>query len=354
MHALAAGLAALLFGAMLWPLRRQRGGSALLVVAVLALGVAAAALYALVGTPRALLAQNREAPRNLEDGVAQLQAALAKDPTRADGWALLARSQMSLGRPTEAAAAFARAVQLAPDEPQLLVQAAEARALAAPQRQFDDQGIAWLRHALQVEPNGERAAWFLGIAQRQRGQHAEAAATWEALLPRVDAATAAALRPQIDAARADAGLPALPAPAATPATATATASGPGATATGAQAAPASAAALTVTVALDPQFAARVRLRGDASVFVIARVPGGPPMPVAVQKHPLQSLPLRVTLSDADSPMPTQKLSQLRQVQVLARLSNSGNALRQEGDLESAPVTVTLPAATPVELVIGTP
>ncbi|MBN6100741.1 tetratricopeptide repeat protein [Xanthomonas sp. CFBP 8703] len=353
MHAAAAVLAALVFGAVLWPLRRSRGGAPLLAVAALALGVAAAALYALVGTPRALQAQNREAPRNLEDGVAQLQAALAKDPGRAEGWALLARSQMSLGRPNEAAAAFARAVQLAPDEAQWLVQAAEARALATPQRQFDAQGVAWLRHALQVEPNNERAAWFLGIAQRQRGQHAEAAATWEALLPRVDAATAAALRPQIDAARADAGLPALPAAAPT-ATATAAASATAAPNPAASSASAAAGTLTVAVSLDPDFAARVRLRGDASVFVIARVPGGPPMPVAVQKHALQSLPLRVTLSDSDSPMPTQKLSQLKQVQVLARLSNSGNAMRQEGDLESAPVTVTLPTATPVELVIGTP
>ncbi|MGL0786729.1 tetratricopeptide repeat protein [Xanthomonas translucens] len=353
MHAAAAVLAALVFGAVLWPLRRGHGrcDAALLGVAVLALGMAAAVLYALVGTPRALRAQNREAPRNLEDGVAQLQAALAKDPNRAEGWALLARSQMSLGRPNEAATALARAVQLAPDEAQWLVQAAEARALATPQRQFDAQGVAWLRHALQVEPNNERAAWFLGIAQRQRGQHAEAAATWEALLPRVDAATAAALRPQIDAARADAGLPALPAAApgaAAPAQASATA------AANAASAPASAAVgtLTVSVSLDPGFAARVRLRGDASVFVIARVPGGPPMPVAVQKHSLQSLPLRVTLSDSDSPMPTQTLSQLKQVQVLARLSNSGNAMRQEGDLESAAVTVTLPTARPVELVIG--
>ncbi|MCS3360492.1 tetratricopeptide repeat protein [Xanthomonas translucens] len=353
MHAAAAVLAALVFGAVLWPLRRGHGrcDAALLGGAVLALGMAAAALYALVGTPRALQAQNREAPRNLEDGVAQLQAALAKDPNRAEGWALLARSQMSLGRPKEAATAFARAVQLAPDKAQWLVQAAEARALATPQRQFDAQGVAWLRHALQVEPTNERAAWFLGIAQRQHGQHAEAAATWEALLPRVDAATAAALRPQIDAARADAGLPALPAAApgaAAPAQASATAEA------NAASAPASAAVgtLTVSVSLDPGFAARVRLRGDASVFVIARVPGGPPMPVAVQKHSLQSLPLRVTLSDSDSPMPTQTLSQLKQVQVLARLSNSGNAMRQEGDLESAAVTVTLPTATPVELVIG--
>ncbi|XQA70978.1 tetratricopeptide repeat protein [Xanthomonas sacchari] len=341
MSAAAVALAALVFAVVLWPLRSRGRNGAVLAVAILALGVATAALYALVGTPRALQAQNREAPRTLEDGVKQLQAALAKDPNRADGWALLGRSQMSLGHNAEAAAAFARAVRLAPEQAPLLIEAAEARAMANPQRQFDDQALAWLQHALQLAPGSERGAWFLGIAQRQRGQDAAAAATWEALLPRVDAATAAALRPQIDAARSAAGLPALPAA--------------GATATTAQDAKASArTGLTVAVSLDPAFAARVRLRGDASVFVIARVPGGPPMPVAVQKHPLQALPLRVTLSDADSPMPTQKLSQLKQVQVIARLSASGNAMRQEGDLESAPVTVTLPATAPVELVIGKP
>ncbi|KMM77329.1 cytochrome C biogenesis protein [Xanthomonas sp. NCPPB 1128] len=344
MSAAAVALAALVFAVVLWPLRGSGRNGALLAVAVLALGVATAALYALVGTPRALQAQNREAPRTLEDGVKQLQAALAKDPNRADGWALLGRSQLSLGHAAEAANAFARAVQLAPEQAPLLIEAAEARALANPQRQFDDQALAWLQHALQLAPGSERGAWFLGIAQRQRGQDAAAAATWEALLPRVDAATAAALRPQIDAARSAAGLPALPAlPAA------------GSAAAAAQDAKAPASSgLAVAVSLDPAFAARVRLRGDASVFVIARVPGGPPMPVAVQKHPLQALPLRVTLSDADSPMPTQKLSQLKQVQVVARLSASGNAMRQEGDLESAPVTVTLPATAPVELVIGKP
>ncbi|WP_295973035.1 cytochrome C biogenesis protein [uncultured Xanthomonas sp.] len=338
MSAAAVALAALVFAVVLWPLRGGGRNGAVLAVAILALGVATAALYALVGTPRALQAQNREAPRTLEDGVKQLQAALAKDPNRADGWALLGRSQMSLGHNAEAAAAFARAVRLAPEQAPLLIEAAEARAMANPQRQFDDQALAWLQHALQLTPGSERGAWFLGIAQRQRGQDAAAAATWEALLPRVDAATAAALRPQIDAARSAAGLPALPA-------AGATAQPDKAPAT---------AGLTVAVSLDPAFAARVRLRGDASVFVIARVPGGPPMPVAVQKHPLQALPLRVTLSDADSPMPTQKLSQLKQVQVIARLSASGNAMRQDGDLESAPVTVTLPATAPVELEIGKP
>src|SRR3546814_14513155 len=110
--------------------------------------------------------------------------------------------------------------------------------------------------------------------------------------------------------------------------------------------------LTVKVSLDPDFASRVRLRGDASVFVIARIPDGPPMPVAAEKHLLQDLPLTITLDDGDSPMPTQKLSDLEEVEVFARLSSSGEAMRQEGDIDSKPVRVALPATAPVELVIG--
>ena len=134
---------------------------------------------------------------------------------------------------------------------------------------------------------------------------------------------------------AAAGLPPLPAGAA-----------------GAAATPAGAHALTVKVALDPSFAERVRLRGDATVFVIAREPGGPPMPVAVEKRGVAELPFSATLDDGDSPMPTRKLSQLREVDLVARLSESGVANTQDGDIESKPVRVALPAKGPVELVIG--
>jgi cytochrome c-type biogenesis protein CcmH len=77
------------------------------------------------------------------------------------------------------------------------------------------------------------------------------------------------------------------------------------------------------------------------------------MPVAVERHTLQDLPLDITLDDGDSPMPTQKLSAMRDIEVLARISASGDAIPQAGDLESAPMHVTLPSKTPVELTIGT-
>jgi len=114
---------------------------------------------------------------------------------------------------------------------------------------------------------------------------------------------------------------------------------------------AKAGSLAVHVSLDPAFAARVRLRGDATVFVIARAVGGPPMPVAVEKRSVQELPFEATLDDSDGPMPTRKLSALQEVEVFARMSMGGDATPQPGDLQSKPVRVHLPATAPVDLVI---
>jgi cytochrome c-type biogenesis protein CcmH len=75
------------------------------------------------------------------------------------------------------------------------------------------------------------------------------------------------------------------------------------------------------------------------------------MPVAVERHAASELPLTATLNDRDSPMPTGKLSAQREVEVIARVSQAGNAMPQAGDLESKPVRVTLPAKAPIALAI---
>lgn len=318
---------------VLWPLWRE---SRMLVLGgVAALGLATFALYRVTGAPASIDQVASKTPVSLDAAIAELRTELKRNPNQPEGWQLLGKTLASEGKSVESSEAFAQAVKLLPDDPNLLVEAAQARLYASPDRKLDSQAIAWVKHALTQQPGHQRATWLLGISQRQNGQPAEAAKTWEPLLSQVDPATAATLRKQIDDARREASLPPLPANAVEPATRTA-----------------SANTLTVKVALDPDFASRVRLRGDATVFVIARIPGGPPMPVAVEKHSLQDLPLALTLDDGDSPMPTQKLSALKEVELIARLSASGDPMRQEGDLESKPVRVTLPAAAPVELVLG--
>ncbi|MCY1251449.1 hypothetical protein D9M72_652130 [compost metagenome] len=63
------------------------------------------------------------------------------------------------------------------------------------------------------------------------------------------------------------------------------------------------------------------------------------------------MPLRIRLDDGDSPMPTATLSSLKEVEVFARLSASGTASRQEGDVDSKPVRVTLPHKGTIKLVL---
>ena len=216
-----------------------------------------------------------------------------------------------------------------------MAEAAESRALAADNRRFDDTAIDLLQRALQVQPMHQRSRWFLGIAQRQRGQHADAAATWEPLLGIVDPTTAAPLRAMSICSRKEAGLPPLPAAvAAAPAPGAATGPGPG---------------ITASVSLDPQLA--MRLPEGAVVYVIARQLEGPPMPVAVERLPVSALPTVVTLDDGDSPMPTLRLSQLDTVEVVARVSMRGDAAAQAGDFTSAPVHAAPGAQSRIALLI---
>ena len=222
---------------------------------------------------------------------------------------MLADAYARAGRHAEARDTWDEVLRRAPDEPDYLAAAAEARAQADAEHRFDARAVEYLQRALKRAPYHQRARFYLGIALRQQGKAAEAAQTWEPLLAALGPDEGATLRSEVDAARRDAGLPPLPAP---------------------EPAEPGANALTVTVALDPAFAARVRLRGDATVFVIARQPDGPPMPIAVEKHTVAELPLKIVLDDADGPMPTAKLSSLHDVEVVARISESGTPMRQPG------------------------
>lgn len=312
--------AALVLGVLGWVLRPLWKSRPLpTAVAIGLLAACIGLLYQVVGTPAAFDPAQREAPGTVEEAIQRLEQDLQRDPNQIDGLRLLGNAYLQTGEPAKARDAFARAVKLAPDDPDLLVEAAQGRAMAAPGRRFDETAIALLRDALELQPMHQRGRWFLGIALRQRGEHADAAATWEPLLDIVDADTARALRPQVDAARADAGLPPLQS---------------------SDTVPPAPGALRVQVRIDP---ALLQETGEGAVFVIARKTDGSPMPVAVERHAIETLPATVVLDDSDGPMPTQRLSTLGEVDVVVRLSRSGDAAKQAGDIESPPLRVSLPS-----------
>ncbi|MEL1264147.1 tetratricopeptide repeat protein [Pseudoxanthomonas putridarboris] len=313
--------------AVLWPLWRDARG--LVLGGVAALGIATFALYRVVGTPAALQPDATAAmPATLDDAVAQLEAELEKNPDEPEGWRLLGKSYAALERHADAQKAFDRAVQLLPGDADLLVETAQAHLFNHPEKKLDDAAVKLLEQALEINPAHQRGRWFTGVAQRQNGQPAEAAKTWEPLLAQVDASTATTLRTQINEARAEAGLPPLADTAPTDA---------------------DAALLTVTVDIAPELKAKLA-PGD-TLFVFARQVGGPPMPVAARRVPAGAFPMTIALGDGDSPMPTMKLSQLPQVQLVARVSKAGDVTAQAGDLEATPVAAEVKAGNRYALTI---
>lgn len=318
--ALAALITVIALVAVLFPL--WKSSRSIFLAALVTLGIGAIALYRLVGTPAAIELPPQQVaagmPQDLDTAVKQLEDALARNPNEVEGWSLLGRSYLSMERYADAKAAFAQALALAPDNPDVLVENAQARLYADPRKQLDDEGVALLQRALAIAPEHQRARWFLGVSQRQQGKPGDAANTWEPLLAKVDGNTAVTLRAQINEARAEAGLPALAAPAA-------------------DAGDAADALVHVRVEIAPELL--VKVGAQDTLFVFARQRGGQPMPVAAKRLPASGFPIRVGLSDADSPMPTLKLSQVQEVELAARVSKAGDVMAKPGDLEASAVAV---------------
>lgn len=301
-------LAALALAFVLPPLWRRARFTAL--VMVLAIPVAAAGVYAMLGVPAALEPSNVAVPTTLDEAITQLERRLDVEPASVEGWVLLARSRMAQENWTQARDAFAKAYALLPDEPDLMVEYADAQMRAAPDGRFPDSALALLEAVVAGQPTHQRGLFYLGAARLQAGRPADAAALWEQLLPLVDAETAPPLSQQIAMAREQAGLPVLPP------------------------APAAAAAPSIELTIEIAPALASQLASGDTLFVFARTVDGAGIPVAVKRLPAAGFPISLSLSDADGLMPAQKLFGQSQVQLMARVSKSGDAAAVAGDLEA--------------------
>ena len=114
--------------------------------------------------------------------------------------------------------------------------------------------------------------------------------------------------------------------------------------------PVAGTSVSGTVTLDPALAAQAA-PGD-SVFVFARAASGSRMPLAVQRAQVKDLPLAFKLDDSMAMAPGMTLSSAPQLTVGARISKSGTAIAQPGDL-SGEVTGVAPGANNLAIRIGT-
>lgn len=89
------------------------------------------------------------------------------------------------------------------------------------------------------------------------------------------------------------------------------------------------------------------LTGNETLFVFAKAASGPPMPLAAVRFPLKSIPEEIVLNDKNAMRPALKMSQYKDIYVSARISKTGNAIAQPGDItvKSDPITAPFSGQT---------
>jgi len=256
----------------------------------------------------------------------RLAERMKSTPDDADGWSMLGRSYAALGRNDEALSAYDRLLKLRPDDPSVLADYADA--LAVKNNQLAGEPMKYVERALKLDPNHLKALMLAGTDAFNRADYAKAVQHWEraAEAGPPDNPLVQMARSGVAEARTRGNLPA----------ATASGKAPAATATPQQPAGPTAAAvvsgaITGTVTLAP--ALKGRVGPDDAIFVFARAATGSRMPVAFMRAQVKDLPLNFTLDDSMAMSPAARLSTAGQVVVGARVSKSGQAMPQPGDLE---------------------
>jgi cytochrome c-type biogenesis protein CcmH len=90
---------------------------------------------------------------------------------------------------------------------------------------------------------------------------------------------------------------------------------------------------------------------DDTVFIFARPAEGARMPLAILKKRVRDLPFAFTLDDSLAMSPAARLSMASAVVVGARVSKSGQAMPQPGDLQGLSASVK-PGASGLKIVIS--
>lgn len=295
----------------------------------LLLPVAAASLYLFLGSPATLDPvngpQRAATAQDMERMVANLATKLENEPDNLQGWTMLARSYKMMGRNVEAERAFERAGSFVDTDAQLLAIYADLAATNA-NGDFSGKPAQLIEKALRVDPQNAMALWLAGTAAFRKNEFELAIRTWERLVPQVepDSDDSRMLQQGIDAAYAALGK---------------TASQGGAGQSSSKPAK-GASSVSGRVELDAALKSKVG-PGD-TVMVIARVPGSR-MPVAVLRVQVTQLPLAFTLDDSLAMSPQARISTANTVEVEARISKSGMAQAEPGDLISAVQTVKVGA-----------
>jgi cytochrome c-type biogenesis protein CcmH len=253
----------------------------------------------------------------VEKMVTEFASKMEKEPDNLQGWAMLARSYRILGRNADAEKAYARAGSFVDSDPQLLADYADTLAANA-NGSFAGKPLQLINKALALDPNNLLALWLSGTADFNVQNYKGAVQSWEKLAKQLpaDSNEARTIAASIAEARSKGGLAPASAPSSAPLMSNQGVSG--------------------QIEIAPDLKAKIKA-GDV-LMVIARKPGER-MPVAVLKTAVTAFPMNFVLNDTLAMSPNSLISQLPEVLIEVRVSKTGMAMPEAGDLISKQQTV---------------
>ena len=275
--------------------------------AIVVIAAVAGVTYSQIGTPNPDLSAEPGDMPSIEAMVGSLAERLKDNPEDLAGWKMLGRSYLQMQNFPGAVAAFEKAVELeGAENGETLADLGEA-VLMSDSSTLTGRAGQLFENALAVQPANPKALFYSGMAAVQRGDNELAATRWEALLatsppPNVQEI----LRQRIAELRGeDQPMPVAP--------------------TQAQPGP----VVTANISLGDSAAAAGL--PDATVFVIARDPNQPSPPIAAVRRRLSELPASVTIGDSDAMIPGRVPSAFQALEIIARISLTGQPVAQPGD-----------------------
>lgn len=292
------------------------------------------------------------------DAIEALKARLEIEPDNAEGWMLLGRTQMELGKYAEAADAFLKANELRPKTPGIMLQYADALAMKAG-GSLTSESKRIVAEVLQLEPNNISALWLAGLGAAEEKNIVQA----KTYLNRAREITASVGASTLELEQIIAGLdgkapedqhdhdentqPDPHASVENKAIASAEvspASGPEPETDSAS----SAFVPAIPILIEVSETLLAALDGNETLYVFARAEGAAGPPVAVRRETDVSFPFRTFLDQSMAMSPQFSLQPGQTVKVAARLSKSGQALPQPGDLIGNAAAFEYPHQTPTD------
>lgn len=252
-------------------------------------------------------------PAQLAEQTRVWQQASQQRPQDAEAWLTLARLHAAQNAHAQAEQALARVLTLSP-EPDLWIERAQMKALSAG-GVYAGAPWQWIQEVLRVQPMHLNALVLAGSAAWSEKRHAAAQGYWQRALSLVPPESEAAQGLQQALAQVAEMAPAAP-----------SASAPSASLAG-DAQPVIRGEVRVSPEVQGQIAA------DATLFVYALAEEGSRRPVAIWRGTPTSWPVPFALSDSMGMGAPPVLSSLARVRLVARISKTGSAQKQEGDFQ---------------------